>query len=474
MCKALFCSIVFAVSGLLAQVSGPPPLIHLRPVALDASGQPVTDLAAADFKITDQSKPETIFTFHQPPIQPASPLAPLEFSNRPGGLMPHSTVILFDLINMVDADRLEAWKALDKSIPQLESGESVYFYVLNLEGALIPLHGMGPAAADDKTWPQEITKLFDKTMKASSHARPVQLGAEGQVKKAYKALEDLANELSLYPGRRDIVWITNGITTVPDPKRPNCNGDWVECALYVPHLAVTLQGDDVAVNPYAFIGNINPDVNYNLEQMALLTGGHAYFREDIRSVLKEVNQDAVSAYSLTYDPSAQNWDNKFHRIHVTCERKGVKLQVMERYYALPDSRPPMDRMKTFLMAAFRSPADTAGIGLRVKISPSQGDKKGVHMEVRVHPPDILLRQEGAKYTGAVYFLVSDRGASGPLGEPSVTSFNLELTPEQHDLVMKEGIPLSQDHPTTDAVQHLRIIVLDQNTNAVGSLTFPVR
>jgi hypothetical protein len=40
--------------------------------------------------------------------------------------------------------------------------------------------------------------------------------------------------------------------------------------------------------------------------------------------------------------------------------------------------------------------------------------------------------------------------------------------------MKEGIPLSQDHPTTDAVQRVRLIILDQNTNAVGSLTVPVK
>jgi len=40
--------------------------------------------------------------------------------------------------------------------------------------------------------------------------------------------------------------------------------------------------------------------------------------------------------------------------------------------------------------------------------------------------------------------------------------------------MKEGIPLSEDHATSDAVQRVRLIVLDQNTNAVGSLTFPVK
>ena len=472
--KSLLCTLALSASGLLAQAPGPPPLMHLHPIALDASGQAVTDLTAAAFKIVDQGKPQTIFSFNKPAVGPAAPLGLLEFTNRAGGTMPHTTAILFDMINMIDSDRLDAWKALDKSLPQLESGENIYFYLLNLEGAVVPIHAIGPRSADDKTWPQRVADVFDKVMKASSHARPLQLGAEDQVKKADKALEDIGNQLMAFPGRRDILWITNGLTTVADPKLPNCNGDWVECTLYVPHLGVTLEKEGVAVDPYAFIGNISPDVNYNLEQMALLTGGHSYFREDVRAVLKQIAQNAVDSYSIAYDPQAENWDSKWHRIHLTCERKGVKLQVRERYYALPDTRSATDRMKAALIAAFQSPSDSADIGLRVKIASMEGDKKGVHLEVRIQPTDIMFSQQGDKFTGAVYFLISDRSATATLGEPSVSSFNLELTAAQHDTVMKEGVPLSQDHPTTDAVAQVRVIILDQKTDAVGSVTVPVK
>ena len=146
--------------------------------------------------------------FHKPAVGPAAPLAPLERSNRPGGTMPYTTVILFDMINMNQADRLDTWKEFDKSLPQLESGENVYFYVLTLEGVLTPIHAFGPKSPDDKTWPKDVAGTLDKVMKAASHARPVQSGQEDEVKKTYKALEDLGNQLASYPGRRDIVWIT--------------------------------------------------------------------------------------------------------------------------------------------------------------------------------------------------------------------------------------------------------------------------
>jgi len=471
--KSLFCSIALTASGLLAQAPvPPPPLMHLYPVALDAGGQPVTDLTAADFKIVDQGKPQTIFAFHKPDVGPAAALAPLERSNRPGGTMPHSAVVLFDMINQNQADRLDNWKELDKSLPQLESGENVYFYVLTLEGVLTPIHGFGPKSPDDKTWPKDMAGLLDKVMKAASHARPVQSGMEDEVKKTYKAIEDLGGQLAALGGRGDIVWITNGVQNVYNTKHP-CNGDWVECALYVPHLGFTLEKEGVAVSPLCYSRDLNPDVNRDLEQMALLTGGHAYFREDIRAVLKQVSRNAVNSYSIAYDPAAENWDSKFHKIKITCERAGVKLQVRERYYAQPSTQSAVDRMKAALMAAFQSPSDMPEIGLRTKIAPI-GDKPGVHVDIRINASDILMREQGGKFTGAVYLLISDRSGAGPLGEPSLTNFPFELTAEQHDAVMKEGMPLSQDHPTTDAVQQVRIVILDENTDATGSLTFAIK
>ena len=468
-------TLALAASALLAQAPTPGPLVRLYPVALDANGQPVTDLTADDFKIVDQTKPETILFFHDPKHQVAAPHDVLEFSNRPAGATPHAVVILFDLINLVDADRQENWKALDKALPQLETGENVYFYVLNLEGTLLPIHPMGPPAADDKTWPQNVATAFDKAMKASSHVRPVQIGAEEQQKRTFKALEDLGNSLANFPGRRDILWIANGLTTVNDPKLIGCTGDWVECALYVPHLEVTLANAGVTVNPYALIGSIGPDVNYNMDQMALLTGGHFYSRQDVKTVVNQVVQDAVNTYTVLYDPGPDNWNNKWHHLHVTCERKGVKLQLRERYYAVGDSRPPLERTKAALMAAFQRPTDLAEIGLSTKISPLPDGKKGVHLEIRIDPSDLLLRrQDAGKYLGAVYCLVSNRSATAPLGEPTVLDLHPELTADQYKMVMKDGLPLTQDHTITDATQEVRVIILDQNTNSVGSVTFPVK
>ena len=210
--------------------------IRLSVTALDSGGQPVDGLKSDDFQIADQGKPQKIIFFRAK--QSATEAIPNDYSNRAS--MPHTKVIVFDLLNEPLSDRLNVWHSLGKSLQQLQSGGSLYFYLLTLEGTLSPIHEIGGTAGDDKTWTQTIEKTLDKAMKAANHNRPAVMDdQEMVVKKTYVALETLANKLAPFPGRRDIVWITNGMPNVWNPKTP-CNGDWVDCALYVPHLAVTL------------------------------------------------------------------------------------------------------------------------------------------------------------------------------------------------------------------------------------------
>lgn len=476
--EKMVCSLALAVSVLQAQAQTPTgnlasALVRVNVVGLDSSGQPVADLNIEDFKAQDQGKPQNIAFFRRSQgAEPAAPLGPNEVSNRAGGVVPHSTVILFDLLNESQSDRLGVWHSLGRSLQQLESSDSLYLYLLTLEGTLSPIHPTGGKSGDDRTWTQQAEKLLDAAMKSASHARPAGLGDEDVVKKTYVALEALSNQLAAIPGRRDIVWITNGVPNVWNPKT-SCNGDWIDCALYVPHLSVTLDRNSVAVNPLSYSSSPNANVARDMEEMAGLTGGRAYFRQDIRSVVAQVAKDAASGYLLAYDPSADNWDNKFHRVRLTCARKGIKLQAKQRYYAYPDQRPVAARQHAALAAAYQNPADACDIGLRATVSPATEAQKAVHLEIRVSPDDILLREQGDNFDGALTLLTADLGAAGPLAEPTVSNFSLHLTRAQRDAGIKDGIPIALDHPINDSIQKVRILALDQGTNAVGALTIPL-
>jgi VWFA-related protein len=462
--KILMCSITLAAFALFAET--PSALVRLNVTAVDSTGAAADDLKIGDFQISDQGKAEKIVFFHQN-LNTAAPPAPHEFSNRTGAA-PHSTAILFDLLNQNQSDRLDAWHKLGRSLQQLESGDSLYLYLLALEGNLIPIHDIGSKAGDDKTWTQQVEKTLDKAMKAASHARPTQMNDEELVvKKTYVALETLATQLAALPGRRDIVWITNTMPNVWNTKAP-CNGDWVDCALYVPHLAVTLAATNTSVNPLSYTSSPSPAVTRDLEQIGLLSGGSSYFGDEVRSVLTQLARDAAHSYSIYYDAPPENWDSKWHKIRVTTERKGLKLRVRQRYYAFPDERPDAAKRQPVLAAAFQAPYDDPSIGLRATVTPG-ADPKAVQVQFRIDPADLFLREEGDAYSGAVIFLIADRGAAGPVGDPMLINYPIHLTRDQ----MKEGIPITQAHAITDAIKNLRVIVLDQGSNVAGSLTIPL-
>jgi VWFA-related protein len=455
-----------------APAPGAGPLVQLNVVALDSDGKPVGDLTADDFKVSDQGAAQRIVFLHKN-LSAAPAASAGEVSNRPSGAVPHSTAILFDLLNVDNMiDRNAIWHNLSKWIPQMESGESVYFYLLTVEGNLTPLHPVGSAAAEDKTWHQEFDKLLDKTMKGGRSVRPAGISDEDVVKKTYVALETVGNQLATLPGRRDILWITNHIPSIWKPGVP-CNEEWVECALYVPHLSFTLDKAKVQVNPVSYTSTPNPTFNRNSELMAGLTGARPYYGEDIRKVVAQVVSDAANSYTLYYETQPDKWDNKFHKVKVTCERKGVKLQTRHHYYALPDTRPLPARQQAALVAAFQSVFDTPDLGLSAMAAPAAGGQ-AAHLQIRVNVADLLLRETGGSFDGQLTIVVADYGAAGLIGTPGMVNFNIHMTREQRDAALKGGVPVAQDHPLPAGIQKVRVLVLDQGSSTVGSVTIPIK
>jgi VWFA-related protein len=453
--RTLLCG--FAVSGCLLFAQGGEEaarLVRLNVVATAA------DLTAEDFRVTDDGKAQRIGLFRGPQT---ADIKAGEFSNRLAPA-PRNTAILLDLMNQKSsADRLDSSRKIGQSLKQLDSGESVYLYMLAFDGRIVPIHAIEPGAAPNKTWTQDVEGTLAKSMKELNKARPVGMNDEDVVKKSYVALESIANLLAALPGRGDIVWVTKDIPNVMGPK--TCSGDWMECALYVPHLSVTLDRAGVVVYPLSYSGLLTPGDNQYMGDMAGLTGGRAFFNEDMRAVMKQIDANVSTTYAIAYAP--QSWDSKFHKVKVTCERKGVKLEARQRYFALPDTRPGPEKAQGAMVAAYQRPSDVSDIGLRASISSTA--RNMAHIEIHVDAADLLLHESGGDYTGQLTVLLSARAAAGPQGEPTLSPQPVTLKRDQ----LKAGVSVVRDYPIDAATQKVRIIVLDQAANSVGSLTVPV-
>jgi len=432
-------------------------------VAVDNTGQGAAGLTAADFQVTDQGKAQKIVLFRGATPAPSAQ----QFANQtgPGG---RATAILLDFFAQNSGERQDDVRKLGPSLKGMESAEGLFLYLLAPDGSLVPVHEIpkDPAAPQDKGWTKDIDKQFAGLLKQYNKQRPSGISDEDVVKKTYVALESISNQLAQFPGRHDIIWVTGWPANVSNPKS-TCSGDWVDCGLYIPHLTVTLDRSGTMIDPI-YYGTANVDQSQHLEDVALLTGGKPYLGQDVSEVLKQWSNQAAGAYSVAYDPSAANWDNKYHKIKVTCSRPGVKVQVKQRYYAVPDQNPMPQRQQNMMVTAYKSVGDVADVGIRATVSKGSAPN-AIKVEMRLNPSDLVLHENAGQMTDTITLVYSTRTAAGPQGDPTVGDMEVKVAKDQ----MADGILIAKEFPIDGATTKVRFIVLDKSSDAVGSLTVPV-
>ena len=99
---------------------------------------------------------------------------------------------------------------------------------------------------------------------------------------------------------------------------------------------------------------------------AEMTGGRPDAGKDVGGAVRQAITDMRTSYQIGYYPPAQNWDNKLHKLRVTCTRKGVRIQAKTSYYAWEDA--PGARSEQAIDSAIPTTFDAAEIGLRASLS----------------------------------------------------------------------------------------------------------
>jgi VWFA-related protein len=291
--------------------------VTLNVVAFDSHDQTVGDLTSLDFQVSDQSKPQHIVSFHRNG-EPQGTLNNLPHAPQVGP----PVVILFDLLNDNLSKRGFGTEEIIQALEHLESSDSLYLYLLSSQGDLQPVRGL-PAPQEHnppqtKPWTEHIKPLLTA---AIDHAYGVKLGNAG----TFPAIEAIGAALQPFPGRKNLIWITNGV-----PLSSRERGASIDNSSLVNGMATTLDRNGVTLSSVYLGSNVgNGDID-TLEQFADLTGGKVY-ANDIEKAVKQGMAASGSGYVIQYD--GPRLDGKYHKIRVTCSRKGVHLQVKQGYYA---------------------------------------------------------------------------------------------------------------------------------------------
>jgi VWFA-related protein len=341
----------------------------LNLAALDANGRPVTDLTSAELKILDDGKVQAITNFNSIPAQST------------GRTPPPTTLVLFDLLNMIPGQREYLSSRIVRALEPLETGDSVYLYLLTNYGDLYPVHalsmpqetpvapwGQGTAVdrrPTDGPWTRQVRPLLDQAIQKVYGFRPKDYHDLGVLSATtFRALGELGDQFMRIPGPKTIVWITQGVSNwvgypygCKDVIFPEGSESYLagkcgyectrrhalnKCVNYTPflqHFGEKLNRSDtilcaVDVSPVGSTPHAIPGwPRDTLEKLADLSGGRFYLDGEVEKAIAQSLQVVGARYQLTYDAPPPN--GKYHKLHVECSRKGVRIVSPQGYFAEP-------------------------------------------------------------------------------------------------------------------------------------------
>lgn len=463
-------------------------MVDLNVVALDSHNEPVTDLTKDELKIADNGKPETISFFRHRDSSKAGTapkLAPGEVANRGGANVPHATVVLFDLLNERFGTRAYSANQLVKELGSLESADYVYLYCVSLDGKLYPVHPLPgadtpvppPGAAP---WTRGIKPLMDQAMKILSNVRPVDdYDITYRVQMTYSVLDGVAAMLARVPGRKSLVWVTDSVPIELGPRRSD-TGDFVDFTPLLRQMSEAYDRSGVSIYPVRQVMMGSPDSLSGsrsgigsidtLETFAQMTGGRPDAGKDIGGALRQAIIDMRTSYQVGYYPAPSNWDNKLHKLRVTCTRKGVRIQTKTNYYAWEDA--PGARSEQAIASAVGTAFDAAEIGMRASLTP-EPNGRGMHLDAHIDAHDIALIHEGDQYNGELRLDIVGYSQGSDVRRGPVAPLQIHLTAADRDKALEQGIGYTQDIAVPADMRLLRLIVYDRGSDAIGSVTMPV-
>jgi VWFA-related protein len=383
-------------------------LVVLDVVASDDKGKPVTDLKAGDFTLLEDAKEQKISIFHlqQPAGAPADskaapPLPPNIFTNALAAqpLGPRNVIVL-DAWRTSPTSQMYARSQVIKFVKELSLNEPMAIFEFGNHA----LHMLQDFTSDRALLLEAAKKIKPELSVVQWDSAAGRFSPGGYYRSNYgaaieaQALQELATTLATYPGRKNLIWISDSMTVNPYShygmggptgrlERSLVLGafDIVENDNGAEHRksARALMDSQTAIYPvdptgvegvpFAFtaasasspfsaengsisrfsgfgdpFGNFGIDesplfqgsryrhaVYDEMDDLAARTGGKAFHgRNDIAKALAESVTDGSTYYELGYYPTNHYWDGHFRQITVKVNRPGIKVRYRPGYSAI--------------------------------------------------------------------------------------------------------------------------------------------
>lgn len=491
-------------------------LVVVDVVATDSKGEPVPNLKAEDFTVLEDGKPQKIsgFSFQRgaAATQASGSSGGGGFSNVPQYKNVNSlNVILFDALNGDFAGhafgRDELIKFLDK---QTLTQPTALFA---LEEKLTLLHDFTTDTKELKAVLQDFkprgpVHVENVYTAASPFAirKPDTNNIVRSVDITITALSTLAQALAGYPGRKNLIWVSEGfpITLYPeiiydDPTPTPGRSSQVGASPAPPTMAMSssfssgagkdfdeevekvanaLMNAQVAVYPVDASGlqkaNHLNTIN-TMRNLADRTGGRAFYnRNDIETEIRTSIEDGTSYYTLEYYPEDKNWDGKFRNIQIK-SRSGVNLRYRQGYYALDPGMQAKDAEKMLARnfsnaLSLDSPSATAVI-FHAGVMPPSPKAPQVTVSFAIDPHTLAFQRKDGAEMVTVSCAVAAYSEKGQLVKQEITNMTATIKANDFEKMMKgQQVVCKRTIELKSGSYNLALGVVDRSSRLMGTTT----
>lgn len=464
-------------------------LVILDVIALDDQGRTVTDLKQDDFTVREDGQPQKLidFSFQRPSttMQVPPKLAANVVSNVPQFTWASSwNIVLLDAINTDFSNRAYAQDMLIKYFEKKPVIEPTAVFAL--EGKLTLLHDFSTDAKALQDVlihykPKGPVHLADVYTAASAFSTRGSFQTSDQgIDVSLTAMLHLAHALANYPGRKNLIWVSDGfpLNLYPDVQMGSGTFAITDRTLVVEKITDALMKAQVAVYPIDASGvTINDRFSDRTAMVSVAerTGGKTFYnRNDIDLGVRTSIEDGSTFYNMQYYPQNKNWDNKFRKIEVKVNRPHVHLQYRKGYYAVQPETGPKDNTTISgdlgQALLLDSPAFSGLLFQASVAAPSQATENKPVVTFGVDPHTISFQkgEDGLEHAkiGCVVWAYHSGDAMPLRFEGKTVDANLDAQVFQQ--VMSSYVPCHCPVDLKRGDYTLRVAVIDRSTNLIGA------
>jgi VWFA-related protein len=523
-------------------------LVVVDVVATDKKGDAVTDLEKNDFTVTEDGVEQEIrvFTFQQPAALPAK-AAPVAmklpdnvFTNIPTYATTNAlNVVLLDALNTTMPHQAYARDQMIRYLQKMPENQPVAVYLLSskltllqdfttdpeiLKGVMAKLKGkaspvldnpaggpgeelLPPGLADSGMVP---ASMLDAMMRFEQERTSFQ--TDMRISYTMAALSSIARSLSGYPGRKNLIWISEAFPLSIDPNMELSGDIFAGTRNYGPQVAAAADAlidaqiavypvDARGLEPYSVFDASNTgrdrfgrslsrpgrlgnaisaesaqlqNAHNTMNEMADRTGGRAFYnRNDIDGAIRQSIHDGSTYYTLAYYPANKNWNGKFRKIQIKVRQPGIKLRHRLGYYALdPKAFAEQNkRQQATLFGEALSLDSPVSTGLKFKagvIPPSKTQRK-VMVNFALDPAALTFEGQGDGTRHAtVDCAVQAYSSKGKLLKTEASTVNADVKPDTFARIMQTAFPCQQLIELPAGSYFLRLGVRDDRTGLMGT------